>query len=109
MNEQEEYRRTIELEAEERKLEETLEYQRRMENEAKLQHLAEQTKRTAKTCPGSINAVMKFDTCSKNSDNGQVIDEQLKSSKKVNTLMLGFSYFYESFPILFYILYKESH
>ncbi|XP_055828881.1 uncharacterized protein LOC129896911 isoform X2 [Solanum dulcamara] len=84
LNEQEEYRRMIELEAEERKLEETLEYQRRMENEAKLQHLVEQTKRTAKTCPGSINAVMKSDTCSKNSDNGPVIDEQLKSSKKMN-------------------------
>ncbi|KAJ8536431.1 hypothetical protein K7X08_034832 [Anisodus acutangulus] len=85
LNEQEEaYRRRIELEAEERKLEETLEYQRRMENEAKLKHLAEQTKRTAKTCPGSIDAVMKSDTCSKYSDNDQVIDEQLKSSKKKN-------------------------
>lgn len=94
MNEQE-YRRTIELEAEERKLEETLEYQRQMENDAKLKHLAEQTKRTAKTCLGSIDTVMKSETCSKCSD------EQLKSSKKVNTLMLGFSYFCESFPILF--------
>ncbi|KAK4362432.1 hypothetical protein RND71_017673 [Anisodus tanguticus] len=83
LNEQEEYRRRIELEAEERKLEETLEYQRRMENEAKLKHLAEQTKRTAKTCPGSI-AVIKSDTCLKYSDNDQVIDEPLKSSKKKN-------------------------
>lgn len=39
---EEEVRRKIELEAEERKLEETLEYQRRIENEAKLKHLAEQ-------------------------------------------------------------------
>ncbi|KAK4735325.1 hypothetical protein R3W88_009586 [Solanum pinnatisectum] len=77
LNEQE-YRRTIELEAEERKLEETLEYQRQMENDAKLKHLAEQTKRTAKTCLGSIDAVMKSDACSKCSD------EQLKSSKKMN-------------------------
>uniref|UniRef100_M1B0F4 Ubiquitin thiolesterase/ zinc ion binding n=1 Tax=Solanum tuberosum TaxID=4113 RepID=M1B0F4_SOLTU len=72
LNEQE-YRRTIELEAEERKLEETLEYQRQMENDAKLKHLAEQTKRTAKTCLGSIDTVMKSETCSKCSD------EQLKS------------------------------
>ncbi|XP_049394447.1 uncharacterized protein LOC125858659 isoform X2 [Solanum stenotomum] len=77
LNEQE-YRRTIELEAEERKLEETLEYQRQMENDAKLKHLAEQTKRTAKTCLGSIDTVMKSETCS------QCSDEQLKSSKKMN-------------------------
>ncbi|KAG5618238.1 hypothetical protein H5410_018062 [Solanum commersonii] len=77
LNEQE-YRRAIELEAEERKLEETLEYQRQMENDAKLKHLAEQTKRTAKTCLGSIDTVMKSETCSKCSD------EQLKSSKKMN-------------------------
>ncbi|WCJ35992.1 Ubiquitin carboxyl-terminal hydrolase-related protein [Euphorbia peplus] len=39
---EEEFRLKIELEAEERKLEETLEYQRRIENEAKLKLLAEQ-------------------------------------------------------------------
>uniref|UniRef100_A0A803L904 USP domain-containing protein n=1 Tax=Chenopodium quinoa TaxID=63459 RepID=A0A803L904_CHEQI len=38
---EEEFRRKIELEAEERKLEETLEYQRRLENEAKQKLLAE--------------------------------------------------------------------
>lgn len=43
---QEELKRKIELEAEERKLEETLEYQRRLENEAKQKHLAEQCKMT---------------------------------------------------------------
>ncbi|XVF12010.1 hypothetical protein REPUB_Repub08aG0077800 [Reevesia pubescens] len=43
---QEEFRQKIELEAEERKLEETLEYQRRIENEAKQKHLAEQNKKT---------------------------------------------------------------
>ncbi|CAA0836080.1 Ubiquitin carboxyl-terminal hydrolase-related protein [Striga hermonthica] len=42
---EEEYKHTIELEAEERKLEETLEYQRRIENEAKQKHLAEQHKK----------------------------------------------------------------
>ncbi|XP_024045653.1 uncharacterized protein LOC18048599 isoform X2 [Citrus clementina] len=44
---EEEFRRKIELEAEERKLEETLAYQRRIENEAKLKHLAEQSKKSA--------------------------------------------------------------
>ncbi|GAB4860675.1 hypothetical protein Ancab_035838 [Ancistrocladus abbreviatus] len=44
---EEEFLRKIELEAEERKLEETLEYQRRIENEAKQKHLAEQRKRNA--------------------------------------------------------------
>ncbi|XP_068647047.1 uncharacterized protein [Aristolochia californica] len=39
---EEECRRKIELEAEERKLEETLEYQRRIEDDAKRKHLAEQ-------------------------------------------------------------------
>ncbi|XVF09167.1 hypothetical protein REPUB_Repub07fG0068300 [Reevesia pubescens] len=46
---EEEFRRKIELEAEERKLEETLEYQRRIENEAKQKHLAEQNKKTNQT------------------------------------------------------------
>lgn len=92
LNEQE-YRHAIELKAEERMLEETLEYQRRIENEAKLKHLDEQTKRTTKTCPGSIDAVMRACTCSKYSDSGHIIDEQLNSSKKVNTLTLGLSYF----------------
>ncbi|KAL0342747.1 UNVERIFIED_CONTAM: hypothetical protein Scaly_1937300 [Sesamum calycinum] len=46
---EEEYKRRIELEAEERKLEETLEYQRRIENEAKQKHLAEQHKKFLKT------------------------------------------------------------
>ncbi|KAJ0106477.1 hypothetical protein Patl1_17879 [Pistacia atlantica] len=51
---EEEFRRKIELEAEERKLEETLEYQRRMEHEAKLKHLAEQNKRSAQTFPANV-------------------------------------------------------
>ncbi|XVF54239.1 hypothetical protein PTKIN_Ptkin05aG0164500 [Pterospermum kingtungense] len=43
---EDEFRHKIQLEAEERKLEETLEYQRRIENEAKQKHLAEQQKKT---------------------------------------------------------------
>ncbi|KAK3440086.1 hypothetical protein EUGRSUZ_B00398 [Eucalyptus grandis] len=46
---EEEMRRKIELEAEERKLEETLEYQRRIENEAKQRQLAEQQKKFTST------------------------------------------------------------
>ncbi|XP_038880740.1 uncharacterized protein LOC120072339 isoform X2 [Benincasa hispida] len=46
---EEEIRRKIELEADERKLEETLEYQRRIENEAKQKHLAELQKKSAQT------------------------------------------------------------
>lgn len=41
---EEEFKLRVELEAEERKLEETLEYQRRIEDEAKQKHLAEQSK-----------------------------------------------------------------
>lgn len=51
---QEEFRRKIELEAEERKLEETLEYQRRIEEEAKQKLLAEQFKNSTGTSPYSL-------------------------------------------------------
>ncbi|KAI4336052.1 hypothetical protein L6164_014628 [Bauhinia variegata] len=44
---EEEFKRKIELEEEEKKLEETLEFQRRIENEAKLKHLAEQQKKSS--------------------------------------------------------------
>lgn len=45
----EEFRRKIELEEEEKKLEETLELQRQIENEAKQKHLAEQQKKSSGT------------------------------------------------------------
>lgn len=51
-----ESRHRLELEAEERKLEETLEYQRRIENEAKQKHLAEQHKRTMKKSAEKVEA-----------------------------------------------------
>ncbi|KAI3686481.1 hypothetical protein L1987_80159 [Smallanthus sonchifolius] len=47
-------RRKIELEAEERKLEETLKYQRRIEDEAKQRHLTEQHKNSSRTTPMSM-------------------------------------------------------
>lgn len=87
----------IELEAEERKLEETLEYQRRIENEAKLRHLAEQHKRAAKTIQENIDAVanpdsypyqkMNSDTYLKVCDIDQKMNEQWKSSEMVNALI----------------------
>ncbi|XP_026443657.1 uncharacterized protein LOC113343738 isoform X1 [Papaver somniferum] len=54
--EEEDYRRQIELEAEERKLEETLEYQRRIENEAKQKHLAELNKKESGRMLDSVAA-----------------------------------------------------
>lgn len=87
----------IELEAEERKLEETLEYQRRIENEAKLKHLAEQHKRTANmdavTNPDSYPYQrMNPDTYLKGCEIDQKINEQWKSNEKVNSL-IGFFLF----------------
>ncbi|CAL5327163.1 unnamed protein product [Camellia sinensis] len=67
---EEEIRRRIELEAEERKLEETLEYQRRIEEEAKQKHLAEQNKKPTTTIPD------------KHSDDDQDRHAQLKHCKK---------------------------
>lgn len=54
-DEEEEIRRKTELEAEERKLEETLEYQRKMENEAKQKHIEEQIKRTSGVPPQNMS------------------------------------------------------
>lgn len=53
--EDEEFRRRVELEALERKLEETLEYQRRIEKEAKQKHLAEQHKKSSCTHPEKLD------------------------------------------------------
>ncbi|XP_057514658.1 LOW QUALITY PROTEIN: uncharacterized protein LOC130796340 [Actinidia eriantha] len=68
--EEEEIRRKIELEAEERKLEETLEYQRRIEDEAKQKYLAEQHKKAKRTIP------------EKHSDDDQDVHKQLKHCKQ---------------------------
>ncbi|CAM8929160.1 unnamed protein product [Rhodiola kirilowii] len=55
-----------ELEAEERKLQETLDYQRRVEYEAKQKHLAERYKKTTISFPGKLH--VPFDTFSHDSD-----------------------------------------
>ncbi|KAM7272212.1 hypothetical protein ACFE04_026875 [Oxalis oulophora] len=54
--EEEEFRRQMELEAEERKLEETLEYQRRIEEEAKQKHLASQHNKSSHSFSGKVVA-----------------------------------------------------
>ncbi|XP_059443773.1 uncharacterized protein LOC132175749 isoform X2 [Corylus avellana] len=55
IQQEEEFRLKFELEEEERKLEETLEYQRRIENEAKQKHLAEQHKKSTRTCTEKVS------------------------------------------------------
>ena len=77
--EEEEIRRKIELEADERKLEETLEYQRRIEDEAKQKYLAEQHKKAKGTIP------------EKHGDDDQDVHKQLKHCKQVSIIVL-FSY-----------------
>uniref|UniRef100_A0A2P2MPN3 USP domain-containing protein n=2 Tax=Rhizophora mucronata TaxID=61149 RepID=A0A2P2MPN3_RHIMU len=56
---EEEFRSKIELEAEERKVQESLEYQRRIENETKQQHLAEQqNKKSNQAAPEMVTGGM---------------------------------------------------
>ncbi|XP_073159219.1 uncharacterized protein [Henckelia pumila] len=72
---EEEYRRRIELEAEERKLEETLEYQRRIENEAKQKHLAEQNKRFSKISRMAETVPISYAYSKNNTDDKDGIDQ----------------------------------
>lgn len=81
----EEYQRRIELEAEERKLEETLEYQRRIENEAKQKHLAEQYKRTLNLANEKTESFEMVEAYWKHSDDDKYANEQL-TNRKVNLL-----------------------
>lgn len=83
--EEEEQRRRIELEAEERKLEETLEYQRRIENEAKLKHLAEQHKKVAGTLL-EMPAAVTPNTFLDYNEQDQVVNKQQRTTKKVKIL-----------------------
>ncbi|XP_073035467.1 uncharacterized protein [Primulina eburnea] len=78
---QEEYRRIIELEAEERKLEETLEYQRRIENEAKQKHLAEQNKFFSKISKKAETISISY-TYTKNNNDEKDSTEQLTTIRK---------------------------
>lgn len=83
---EEEFRRKIELEADERKLEETLEYQRRIENEAKQKHLAELQKKSAQTNLEKNLAVAVHDNLIGLVPNVEGADEYLKPSVVVNVL-----------------------
>lgn len=78
---EEEYKRRIELEAEERKLEETLEYQRRIENEAKQKHLAEQHKQISRTTIETAATVAIPDSNLWHSVDGKYANEQWKNRK----------------------------
>ncbi|XP_024013421.1 uncharacterized protein LOC18021057 isoform X2 [Eutrema salsugineum] len=62
---EEECRRRMELEEEERKLETTLEYQRRIENEAKEKHSAEQQKKYNSLVPMNVSEAV-YDDCKEN-------------------------------------------
>ncbi|KAI3987780.1 hypothetical protein MKX01_028514 [Papaver californicum] len=76
---EEELRRKMELEAEERMLEETLEYQRRIENEAKQKHLAEQHKRASGMILENVDVVSSVGYHN-HADNAEV-QKQFRQSK----------------------------
>ncbi|XP_071902463.1 uncharacterized protein [Coffea arabica] len=97
--EEEEVRRRIELEAEERKLEETLEYQRHIENEAKQKHLAEQHKRTVGINPEKVAAIAHSDTYLKQHQDDHDVNVQWKYRKEEPVVQRnGFSNAMEGFP-----------
>lgn len=74
---EEECRRRTELELDEIKLEETLEYQRRIENEAKEKHIAEQQKKYSSLVTTS-DAEAVHDICR----DGVVVDLDLREQEK---------------------------
>ncbi|KAK9748006.1 hypothetical protein RND81_02G029600 [Saponaria officinalis] len=82
---EDEIQRQLELEAEERKLEESLEYQRRLENEAKQRLLAEQRRQNAMLAiddlldeAGDVHVVISEASCCKQVKNGDA--DNLNSS-----------------------------
>lgn len=77
----EENQKRSELEAEEKKLEETLEYQRHVENEAKQNHLAEQHKRTLNRTNGKTESFEILEAYLKPSDDEKYANEQHKNMK----------------------------
>lgn len=84
-HEDEARRRKMELEAEERKLEETLEYQRRIEDEAKQRHLAEQYKNNSRMTPLNKLAVDVSDVYKKYTIGNHVEEE---SSRLVSIFVM---------------------
>ncbi|XP_051136460.1 uncharacterized protein LOC127255119 [Andrographis paniculata] len=94
---EEEYKRRIELEAEERKLEETLEYQRRIENEAKEKHLAEQHKRYSKASDYAETIIMADANLSHCNDSKHT-NQQLANMKVPSMLKDGVTRVLEETP-----------
>lgn len=90
---EEEYKRKIELEAEERKLEETLEYQRRIENEAKQKHLAEQHKKNSRNFGEKAEPIAMSDAYLRCNDEEKGVGDQWTKKK-----MEGFTDILESVP-----------
>ncbi|KAL3617995.1 hypothetical protein CASFOL_038316 [Castilleja foliolosa] len=83
---EEEHKRIIELEAEERKLEETLEYQRRIENEAKQKHLAEQHKKHSKAAEEKAEPIAMPDAYLRSDVDDKDVNDQCTNRKKNNLL-----------------------
>ncbi|KAG8388657.1 hypothetical protein BUALT_Bualt02G0148100 [Buddleja alternifolia] len=79
---EEEYKRRIELEAEERKLEETLEFQRRIENEAKQKHLAEQHKKIFEITREKSEQVAVSDAYLRHNDDDRYVNDQWTNKKE---------------------------
>ncbi|KAL1566264.1 hypothetical protein AAHA92_01894 [Salvia divinorum] len=96
------YEKRIELEAEERKLEETLEYQRHRENEAKQNHLAEQHKRTLNRINGKTESFEILEAYWKPSDDEKYANEQQKNMKEggLANYMEGTAKNYANEPLL---------
>lgn len=82
---EEEYKRKIELEAEERKLEETLEYQRRIENEAKQKHLAEQQRKNSKIAEEKADPIAITDPYSRHNDNDKDVNDQWTNKVRLSS------------------------
>ncbi|CAN8278161.1 unnamed protein product [Cochlearia groenlandica] len=80
---EDEYRRRIELHEEEQKLEKTLEYQRRIENEAKENHIAEQQKKKSSLVSMNITEAV-YNVCTDNVVNDFDLQEQDKSLSQEN-------------------------
>ncbi|KAM1026094.1 hypothetical protein ACFX13_039776 [Malus domestica] len=94
---EEECKRRIELEEEERKLEETLEYQRQIEKEAKQKHLAEQNKKSTQWHPEKVVEGLddvNLESCA----NGQDVNEPFKLSVQL-TQKTGFPNNLEGLPV----------
>ncbi|VVB04491.1 unnamed protein product [Arabis nemorensis] len=81
---EEEYMRQVELEEEERKLEKTLEYQRKIENEAKEKHTAEQQKKYSSLVPMNVPETMDI-VCTNNVVDDLCLQEQENSKNWIQT------------------------